>query len=1050
MKTLALINRLMRAAFGSALIALLIMGAISYRGMLVSRESDQWSRHTHTVLTAIHDMRLTMELAESNTQGFALTGNELYAEAHRENVAQGQDNLEHIRSLTQDNPLQQEQIPILQALAVKKINYQDMVLNVRRTQGMEAAATLESSQHNGQDSAAIAAALSSMAAEEQRLLLLRDADTRRRLLETKVAIALATVFGLCVISVGGWNTLHDSTERGKVLELLRNSEEKYRLLLGGVQDYAIFMLDPGGKVASWNAGAERIKGYKADEILGRYFGCFFLQQDIDRGWPEHILQIAARDGRYEEEGLRVRKDGSQFMAKVVITALQDTDGTLKGFSTISHDITAEKESEDRYRGLLEAAPDAMVVLNEDGRIVLLNAQAENQFGYLRDELLNQRVTNIIPTGFAERLIADGSRTAAEALAQQIGTGIELIGRRKNGSEFPIEMMLSPLESPEGILVTAAIRDISVRRAAKEHLVQMESRYRGLLEAAPDAMVVVNQRGEIVLLNVQAEKQFGYRRDELLGQMVVNIIPEGFAERLAADALRTTEDALAQQIDTGIELCGLRKNGSGFPIEIMLSPLESVDGILVTAAIRDITLRKKSEEFLLQKVQELNRSVNSARVMTQQMAHSAEHDALTGLPNRLLLNDRVEQAIALAERHHNQVAVLFLDLDGFKHINDSLGHPIGDKLLQSVGLRLRECVRTPDTVSRQGGDEFVVLLHEVEQAEDAAISARRILQSLARAHTIDPHELHITTSIGISIYPEDGMDAEALIKNADTAMYQAKENGRQSYKFFRSAMNVRAVQRQSTEEGLRRAVERQEFALHYQPKVDLRTGEITGAEALIRWTHPTRGLISPADFIPIAEDCGLIVPIGTWVLHEACQQAQAWRAAGLPMRTIAVNVAAMQFRNERFLNTVFATLSETGLDPSALELELTESVLMKHAEFTAEILQTVRERGVQVALDDFGTGYSSLSYLRKFPLDSLKIDQSFVRQLTTTPSDTTIVSAIISMGRSLHLRIVAEGVETAEEKEFLQAQECDEAQGYYFGRPMPAEQFGALLRASLVA
>jgi PAS domain S-box-containing protein len=382
-------------------------------------------------------------------------------------------------------------------------------------------------------------------------------------------------------------------------EALRESEERYRMLVDGIQDYAIFMMDPRGQILSWNAGAERIKGYRADQIIGHNFSCFFPPEDIQRGRPEEILRMTAASGRREEQGVRVRKDGSRFLASLTFTALRDPNGNLRGFSEFSHDLSESKESGAKYRGLLEAAPDAMVVVNQAGEIVLLNVQAEKQFGYRRDELLGQKVKNIIPEGFAERLIADGTRTAAEALAQQIGTGIELIGRRKDGSEFPIEIMLSPLESAEGILVTAAIRDISVRKDAEKHLAQMEGRYRGLLEAAPDAMVVVNQVGEIVLLNVQAEKQFGYHRDELVGQKVKNIIPEGFAERLLADGLRSVEDALAQQIGTGIELTGRRKDGSEFPIEIMLSPLESAEGILVTAAIRDISVRKDAEKHLAQ-------------------------------------------------------------------------------------------------------------------------------------------------------------------------------------------------------------------------------------------------------------------------------------------------------------------------------------------------------------------------------------------------------------------------------------------------------------------
>jgi predicted signal transduction protein with EAL and GGDEF domain len=441
---------------------------------------------------------------------------------------------------------------------------------------------------------------------------------------------------------------------------------------------------------------------------------------------------------------------------------------------------------------------------------------------------------------------------------------------------------------------------------------------------------------------------------------------------------------------------------------------------------------------------------------------------------MLLNDRVTQAIALARRHKKHTAVLFLDLDGFKHINDSLGHGVGDKLLQSIATRLVACVRGSDTVSRQGGDEFVVLLSEMEESEDAAIVASRIgqavagthsidqhdvhvdlantasrmLQAVAEPHLVDLHNLHVTASIGVSVYPDDGLDAETLIKNADTAMYQAKEHGRQSYRFFEPAMNVRAVERQFIEEGLRRALDRHEFVLHYQPIIDLGTGAIIGAEALIRWMHPTRGLIPPLQFIPVAEDCGLIAPIGAWVLREASAQARAWTDAGLSAMTMAVNVSALELRSEPFLENLFAILGQTGLEPTSLVLELTESILMKHAGPAAVALRGLREVGVQVAIDDFGTGYSSLGYLQKFPLDALKIDQSFVRQISTAGEDTAIVTAVIGMAHSLKLRVIAEGVETLEELEFLRAHRCDAAQGYYFSRPVPPEQFAKLLNTGI--
>jgi diguanylate cyclase (GGDEF)-like protein len=445
-------------------------------------------------------------------------------------------------------------------------------------------------------------------------------------------------------------------------------------------------------------------------------------------------------------------------------------------------------------------------------------------------------------------------------------------------------------------------------------------------------------------------------------------------------------------------------------------------------------RKKAEEEL--------------RKSQLDLTHAARHDFLTGLPNRRLLNERLGQAIALAQRHGKRVAVLFLDLDGFKHVNDSRGHLIGDKLLQSVAGRLVSCVRSSDTVSRLGGDEFAILLSEVEQPEDGAILARRILRAMSEAHSIDNLDLHVTTSIGVSVYPDDGLDGEALVKNADTAMYHAKENGRQSYQFFEPSMNVRAVARQSIEDGLRHALKAKEFTLHYQPKVNLKTGAITGAEALIRWTHPTLGLVFPAEFIPVAEECGLILPIANWVIHEACKQARAWADASLRPGTMAVNVSAIEFRQNNFIEEIFAILKDTGLDSKSLELELTESVLMRHPDSAAAVLQELRSRGVQIAVDDFGTGYSSLSYLRKFPIDALKIDQSFVRQITTNPSEATIVTAIISMGRSLNLRVVAEGVETPKELEFLRGQQCDEAQGFYFSRPVPAPQFAILLETGI--
>ncbi len=577
----------------------------------------------------------------------------------------------------------------------------------------------------------------------------------------------------------------------------------------------------------------------------------------------------------------------------------------------------------------------------------------------------------------------------------------------------------------------ALRYAIERKIMEDALFEEKERAQVTLNSIGDGVICTDIAGNITFLNLVAERITGWAWQDANGRAmsdVVIILDAETHEPIANPMARAVrKDEIVHLPENSILV---RRDGSEVPIEDSVAPIHDGEGRATGAVI-------------------VFRDVSAARAMAQQMAHSAQHDFLTSLPNRMLLNDRVGQSIAFAARHRNKVAVLFLDLDGFKHINDSLGHPIGDKLLQSVAKRLVECVRGADTVSRQGGDEFVVLLSEVQQLEDAAITARRMLATVAEVHRIGMHDLHVTASVGVSVYPDDGHDAETLIKNADTAMYQAKDKGKQGYQFFKPAMNIRAVERQSIEEGLRRALERQEFTLLYQPKIDLATGAVSGGEALIRWIHPARGTMPPSQFIPIAEECGLILPIGAWVMREACRQAQSWIAAGLPPTKVAVNVSAMEFRDDQFLRNLFAILDETGLDPHCLELELTESVLMKRAESAASILRHVRARGVQVALDDFGTGYSSLSYLRKFPVDALKIDQSFIRQISTAGEDTAIVTAVIAMAKSLKLRVIAEGVESLEELNFLRVHLCDEAQGYYFSPPVTAHQFTRLLKAGVV-
>ena len=585
---------------------------------------------------------------------------------------------------------------------------------------------------------------------------------------------------------------------------------------------------------------------------------------------------------------------------------------------------------------------------------------------------------------------------------------------------------------DAYLLPKIIGSMIERAAYAEALFEEKERAQVTLNSIGDAVVSTDVAGRVTYLNVVAEDLTGWSRNEAAGHPLEEVLQ--IVDATTRQAMQNTT-MLAIRADKALALppnCVLiRRDGIEAAIEDSTAPIHDRRGA-VTGAVM------------------VFHDVSMARAMTRKMTHLAQHDSLTNLPNRVLLGDRLREAIILSGRHQRKLSVLFLDLDRFKHINDSMGHVVGDRLLQSVARRLFSCVRSSDTVGRQGGDEFVVLIWEVRRAEDAAMTAAKILEALREPHRIDGHELYVSGSIGIVTYPDDGTDAETLMKKADLAMYHAKETGRDSYQFFKPAMNARAVERQSLEDSLRYAIERRELVLHYQPKVDLKSGGIIGAEALIRWRHPQRGLVPPGQFVTIAEDCGLIVPIGRWVLREACRQARAWQTAGLPPLCVAINISPVELRAPGFVTGVRTILKETGLEPRYLELELTETVLIEDSRSVADVLEELKDIGVLLALDDFGTGYSSLSHLKRFPIDTLKIDQSFVRDLTVDEDDAGIVTAVIGMGRSLHMRVVAEGVETREQLEILQEHGCPQGQGYYFCRPVPAEEFGHLLESDTVA
>ncbi|MEP6621992.1 MAG: EAL domain-containing protein [bacterium] len=626
-------------------------------------------------------------------------------------------------------------------------------------------------------------------------------------------------------------------------------------------------------------------------------------------------------------------------------------------------------------------------------------------------LLDLNLTDACGLEAVQRARAAAPHTPLVVLTGQEDAALAVQSLQMGAQDYLIKGQLET----RGLL--RALRYAVERKHLEEALFIEKERAQVTLDCIGDAVACTDVAGNVTFLNRVAERLTGWSCAEATGQPGADVlrILDGTTRHVVPNI---ADDALdpATAVHQSSNCVLVRRDGFEVQIEESAAPIHDRSGGLTGTVL-------------------VFRDVGASRALATQLDHCAKHDFLTGLPNRMLLMDRIHQAVALASRHRKSVAVLFLDLDGFKHVNDSLGHAVGDKLLQSVASRLNECVRGSDTVSRQGGDEFVVLLSEVEQAEDATSTAKRMLKAVAEPHVIDGHVLHVATSIGVSVYPDDGTDADALIRNADTAMYQAKESGRHRYQFFRPSMDVRASARQSVEQSLHHAMERREFALHYQPKIDILTGRISGVEALLRWTHPSRGVVAPAQFIQVAEACGLIVPIGNWVLRAACDQARQWADAGLSFGTMAVNVSAVEFRDKGFLQGVLSILVQSGLAPMRLELELTEGVLMQRADCTGRILQTLRASGVRVAVDNFGTGYSSLDYLRKFPVDTLKIDQSFVHQTQLAGDDATIVSTAINMARGLHLRVVGEGVETLQELELLRLHGCDEAQGYYFAHPV---------------
>jgi diguanylate cyclase (GGDEF)-like protein/PAS domain S-box-containing protein len=677
-------------------------------------------------------------------------------------------------------------------------------------------------------------------------------------------------------------------------------------------------------------------------------------------------------------------------------------------------------------GALNAASNSIVITDFNGQIVWSNPAFSMSSGFSSDEVRG-RSPALVKSGKHGKEFY--SQLWATILSGNTWRG-EVINRRKDGELYTEEMTVTPVTSQSGEIThfVAIKQDVTDRKRVAEALCLAEEKYRAIFEDAVVGIFQITPDGRPISINRALARMHGYDSPKEFISDVSNVTQQLFVD---PDRMITLKRELERtSIVQGVELEIYRRDRTKKWVVANMRAARDASGAinLYEGTIEDITDRRIAEE----RVQFL-----------------AYYDALTGLPNRILLQDRINTALASARRRKERAAVLFLDLDRFKIINDSLGHSTGDLLLQEVASRLKGWAREQDTVARVGGDEFVVLLTSMGQESDAAVAAQRIIKTLGVEYSIRGQSLSITASIGISTFPQNGIDGETLIKHADTAMYCAKQKGPNNVQFFTEDLNSQMVERLSIESGLRLALDRQEFFLVYQPQMDMATGKIVGCEALLRWKHPVLGLVPPDKFIRIAENSGLIVPIGEWVLRTACSQARRWQDEGLPAVRIAVNVSAVQFRQDGFRDLIRDVLHETGLAPEYLELELTESLLLTNADVVFSVLQELKEMGLNLAIDDFGTGYSSLSYLKQFRVNKLKIDRSFIRDIAVDSDDAAITTAIISMAKSLNLKVIAEGVETEEQMSFLRLHQCDEIQGYYFSKPLLPEDAAEKLRCTSI-
>jgi diguanylate cyclase (GGDEF)-like protein/PAS domain S-box-containing protein len=817
-----------------------------------------------------------------------------------------------------------------------------------------------------------------------------------------------------------------------MMKLTENADLTARLLIQSVTDYAIYMLTPEGIVANWNPGAERAKGYTADEIVGRHFSVFYADHECTAGTPMVNLGVARDVGRFEDEGWRIRKDGTSFWAHVVIDAVHDEAGQFLGYAKITRDCTAQKqameaqiEQERRFRLLVQGVRDyAIYMLDPTGHVVNWNAGAQRAKGYSAAEIVGQHFSIFYTSRDREAGLPDMGLNTARRTGRFESEGER---QRKDGSLFWTSVIIDAIHDDNGELIGFAkiTKDITERHRyelklleakelAEKHGSEMASVSRFLdsvISNIPASVIVQDvQTQKILLANQQAIRLFG-GTSEMTGQTTRDCLSTGVA------------DYLEHEMSMGISSQGIHTS------EATISTANG-DRTLRSRVLIGQNNDNKSDYLLL-----IAEDVTEELEAQAQMQHMAHHDALTGLPNRNLFHERLNNALCLARKNGSITATLCLDLDNFKNINDALGHALGDKLLCALGQRLRGVLRDQDTLARLGGDEFAIVIPELSDRHSALRTAQRIVDAVAPPFLIDGHNFLIGVSVGIALAPQDYDTAEQLLLYADMALYEAKRNGRNRYECFRPELDQAARKRRTMEADLRTALHLGQLQLYYQPIVDRLSNTISGYEALMRWPHPTKGMIMPMDFIPIAEETGLIHEIGIRAINLACQEAANWEG----VQSVSVNLSPVQFKSGTLVDTVSLALADSGLAPSRLELEITESVLLENTDENILTLRALKALGVAISLDDFGTGYSSLGYLRSFPFDRIKIDKSFVRDMGESREALSIVRAITGMSNSLLIKTTAEGVETIDQMEQLTAEGCSHFQGYLFGRPIPAKE-----------